>query len=170
MKQPLSLVHRSQTPSFKLPEQNNKQNTVASAKMLPNCIEKKRKLRFLNPPPPPPPPPLAARLSKLLPLAQKLETLENLILKQKQRHLNDHNDQGFHNFTDSKSDCRNTIITATINPPLLLLLLRFWLSNVSDKQKRKISPRVHSFFLHLKMFKTTGWKIPDSEATTTKRQ
>jgi hypothetical protein len=119
MKQPLSLVHRSQTPSFKLPEQNNKQNTVASAKMLPNCIEKKRKLRFLNPPPPPPP--LAARLSKLLPLAQKLETLENLILKQKQRHLNDHNDQGFHNFTDSKSDCRNTIITATINPPLLLL-------------------------------------------------
>jgi hypothetical protein len=167
MKQPLSLVHRSQTPSFKLPEQNNKQNTVASAKMLPNCIEKKRKLRFLNPPPPPP---LAARLSKLLPLAQKLETLENLILKQKQRHLNDHNDQGFHNFTDSKSDCRNTIITATINPPLLLLLLRFWLSNVSDKQKRKISPRVHSFFLHLKMFKTTGWKIPDSEATTTKRQ
>lgn len=167
MKQPLSLVHRSQTPSFKLPEQNNKQNTVASAKMLPNCIEKKRKLRFLNPPPPPPP--LAARLSKLLPLAQKLETLENLILKQKQRHLNDHNDQGFHNFTDSKSDCRNTIITATINPPLLLLL-RFWLSNVSDKQKRKISPRVHSFFLHLKIFKTTGWKTPDSEATTTKRQ
>jgi hypothetical protein len=165
MKPPLSLVHRSQTPSFKLPEQNNKQNTVASAKMLPNCIEKKRKLRFLNPPPPP----LAARLSKLLPLAQKLETLENLILKQKQRHLNDHNDRGFHNFTDSKSDCRNRIITATISPPLLLLL-RFWLSNVSDKQKRKISPGVHSFFLHLKMFKTTGWKTPDSEATTTKRQ
>jgi hypothetical protein len=166
MKPTLSLVHRSQTPSFKLPEQNNKQNTVASAKMLPNCIEKKRKLRFLNPPPPPP---LAARLSKLLPLEQKLKTLENLILKQKQRHLNDHNDRGFHNFTDSKSDCRNGIITATISPPFLLLL-RFWLSNVSDKQKRKISPRVHSFFLHLKMFKTTGWKTPDSEATTTKCQ
>jgi hypothetical protein len=44
------------------------------------------------------------------------------------------------------------------------------LSNVSDKQKRKISPRVYSFFLHLKMFKTTGWKTPDSEATTAKRQ
>jgi hypothetical protein len=149
-----------------LPEQNNKQNTVASAKMLANSIEKKRKLRFLNPPPPPP---LAALLSKLLPLAQKLETLENLILKQKQRHLNDHNDLGFHDFTDSKSDCRNTILLPLFNPPRLLLL-RFWLSNVSDKQKTKISPRVHSFFLHLKMFKTTGWKTPDSEATTTKRQ
>ncbi len=109
MKPPLSLVHRSQTPSFKLPEQN----TVASAKMLPNCIEKKGKLRFLNPPPPP----LAARLSKLLPLAQKLETLENLILKQK-------NDISMITMIEAStiSRIRNRIAVIQLLLPLLVLL------------------------------------------------
>lgn len=41
-----------------------------------------------------------------------------LILKQQQRNVNDRNDQGFNSFTDSKSSCRNRIITATFSPPL----------------------------------------------------
>lgn len=43
---------------------------------------------------------------------------KHLILKQQQRNVNDHNDQGFNSFTDSKSSCRNRIMTATISPPL----------------------------------------------------
>lgn len=46
---------------------------------------------------------------------------KHLILKQQQRNVNDHNDQGFNSFTDSKSSCRNRIMTATISPPLLVV-------------------------------------------------
>ncbi len=48
---------------------------------------------------------------------------KHLILKQQQRNVNDHNDQGFNSFTDSKSRCRNRIITATTSPPLPPLLV-----------------------------------------------
>jgi hypothetical protein len=48
---------------------------------------------------------------------------KHLILKQQQRNVNDHNDQGFNSFTDSKSSRRNRIITATISPPLPPLLV-----------------------------------------------
>jgi hypothetical protein len=39
---------------------------------------------------------------------------------------------------------------------LVLLFLLFWLSRAPDNQKRENCSRVHSFFLQLKMFKTTG--------------